>query len=275
MEISVPRWADLNPFARADRGQVSDPNPPNKNQVIDDPNKDRNDLITEDPNKKKEADDPLLKFDSLWHPNVDKDGKPIVEDKTPKPYLPAVDETKLNAMVAKMDFTRDISPEEWKAVSEGGENGIAAIASILNKVSRKSFLTAFQASSKLTEQGFHTAKERFTGEVPEHVRDLILDSELSADPIMKNPAFSPIVKTVKEQYLRKFPKASPAELNNAVKQYFQFLGKELNTPNKNQQTQETDNAAKLRRGAPDSDFFEWLGQEVNVPGEGGETQTQQ
>lgn len=273
MEITVPRWADLNPFARADKSAASSPNPPDKTKVNDDTNKDRNDGIVDDPNKKKEADDPLLKFDTLWQPNVGKDGKPIVEDKTSKPYL-QYDAKKLNEMVEKVDFTRDITPEEWKAVGEGGENAVSAISGILNKVTRKSFLTAFQASTKLAEQGFHSARERFAGEVPEHVRDLILDSELSSDPIMKNPAFAPVVKTVKQQYLAKFPKASPAELNAAVKQYFQYMGKELNAPPKKDNAPElTDNAAKLRRGAPDSDFFEWLGAEVGTEQTGDTTQT--
>jgi hypothetical protein len=267
-------WAEMNPFARADRGQTGEPTgrtakggtgPTNDlNPNADDPNADPNKV------KNKQAgqgDDPLLKFDSLWQPNKDKDGKDIVDDNSnqDKPYLPALDSKKFDALVGGMDFSRGISAEDWKAVGEGGENAIKAMANIMNHVGRQSFKHAFQASTRITEAGFSSARERFTGDIPNHVRDIVVDNELAADnPIMKNPAFAPVVKQVKEQYLRKFPKATPQELNGAVRSYFAYMAKELNQKPNADQTVD-DNARKLRKGDVDADFMEWLGEEIRPP----------
>lgn len=266
----IINWAQMNPFNRADRGQLTPEGPtgqqPNKKGTATDdlgnPD-DSNDKIKNQPGT---GDDPLLKFESLWQPNVDKDGKPVQSnDPNNQPYLPQLDSKKFDGMVNGMDFTRGIDAESWKAVGEGGEKAIEAVAKIMNHVGRQAFRNSFQASNKLAEAGFGNARERFVGDIPNHVRDIVVDNELSADnPIMKNPAFAPLVNTVKQQYLAKFPKATPAELNTAVRGYFAYMAKEMNvTPNKD--NTQTTNAQKLRRGEPDADFAAWLGEDIKAP----------
>jgi hypothetical protein len=261
-------WAEMNPFARAERTQqTGEPAGKKPAPTSDDPNADPN----ADPNKVKnkqqgEGDDPLLKFDSLWQPNVGADGKPIQEaGPNNNPYLPNLDPKKFETLVGSMDFTRGVTAEQWKAIGEGGEGAVAAMAGIMNHVGRQAFKHSFQASTRLSEAGFANARERFAGEIPNHVRDLVVDNELAQDnPIMKNPAFAPVVKQVKEQYLKKFPKASPQELNNAVRQYFSYMAKELNVDPNKAKNQDT-NATKLSKGADDADFIDWLGEEIRAP----------
>ena len=259
-------WARLNPFAKADRGELSPPSPqqiPNTNQ---NQNKDTSGFVPDNTNRGKKhegEDDPLLNFSDLWEPNKDKDGKPIPDkDNNNSGYIPQLDPKKFGDMVSKIDFSKTFTPEEMEAVKTGGDGAVAAIASMINKATRQSFQVSLAAATRLAEQGFTNAKERFQSEIPDHVRNHMLDNDLNADPLFKNPALQPVVRSVKDQYLKKFPKATPSELNNAVKQYFKYIGGEINKPPEKNEDDPNVNKNKLRQGAADADFMDWLGKEV-------------
>jgi len=262
-------WAKLNPFARADRGQLGQettPTPQNLDNTPD-PNlqlKDDEELVpdpkdsTKQIKRKKGSDDPLLQFDSLWQPNKDADGKDIVDDHTPQAFLPKLDNKKLGEMVNKMNFTGDITPEQTEAIKAGGEGATQAMLQIMNGAARKAFTVSLAAASRMAEQGFSTAQARFAGEIPGHVRDMMTENELSGSvTIMNNPAFAPLVQSVKQQYLSKFPKASPRDVNTAVKQYFDHMAKELTKKPDSPDSRNT-NQSKLRAGDPGADFMEWI-----------------
>lgn len=260
-------WAAANPFKKADtKAQTTQQQPAVKQQQQ---NKTDNGL-NPDPNKKQqqngqEGNDPLLNFESLWQPDIDaKTGQPVVkQDTKSKSYLPSVDPKKFGEMVEKMDFTRDLDETDLAELREGGDKGIQATMRMLNKASRRAFQSAFAASNKMAEQGFSGARDRFMSEVPDHVRDMMVDSELSSSAeYAKNPALAPIVSTVKKQYLQKFPKATSAEINNAINQYFAYLGGELNKKKADPNQTQDDNASRLRKGAPEADFMEWISKEV-------------
>lgn len=258
----MPTWAGSNPFAKADNKALA-PAPAAK-PVAKKPGDVTEDKTKEIKGVQQEGDDPLLQFDSLWQPNKDKDGKDIVPDNSkPKSYLPTIDSTKFEAMVGKMDFTRDFSPEEMEAFNgQDPAQRTAAFGSMMNKVARRAFSSSFAAANKIAEQGLAGARDRFVGEIPEHVRGMMTDSELSGSvSITSNPAFAPLVDNVKKQYLQKFPKATATQVNTAVKQYFDHLGAELNKKSsKNEDS--PDNSKKLRQGNPDADFMEWISGEA-------------
>lgn len=260
-------WANLNPFAKADRGEIS-PQPQQRQSdkpiqdAIDD-----NDPNKEIKNKDKggEGDDPLLQFENLWHPNVDKEGNPIVEDNTPQGYLPKLDSKKLGDLVNKMNFTDGITEEEMTAMKAGGEGAVTANLAVLNRAARKAFTVSLSAATRLTEQGFTNAQGRFTSEIPEHVRGMLTDNELSGSiGILKNPAFAPVVDSVKQQYLKKFPKAGPKEVNSAVKQYFDYMAKEMTKKPDADLDTNNSNTKRLKAGDPNADFLQWI--EKEIPG---------
>lgn len=258
-------WAAANPFKKADtKSQTVQQQPATKQQqnktdsgTVPDPNKKQQ-------NNQQEGNDPLLNFESLWQPDVDAKGQPVVkQDNKSKSYLPQVDPKKFGDMVNTMDFTRDFDETDLAELREGGDKGIQATMRMINKAGRRSFQSAFAAANKMAEQGFAGARDRFMGEVPDHVRDMLVDSELSSSAeYAKNPALAPIVATVKKQYLQKFPKATSSEINNAINQYFAYLGGELNKKKPDPNQTEENNSAKLRKGVPDADFMEWISKEV-------------
>lgn len=264
-------WARVNPFMKADNKTLEPANPrvtsspdnkqgpkPPKSQTIPDDNNNNN-------RQQDDGDDPMLQFDKLWEPNLDKDGKPIPDSNDDNgPYIPQLDPKKLGDMVNKMDFMRNaLDDQDLADLKEGGEKGINANLRIMQKMSRNVFTSAISAASKLAEGGFSNARKRFDGTMPERFRDLLTENELSSGiELAGDPAFAPMVGSLKKQFLKKYPKATPAEINVAINGYLNTLAERLKKP-KDKTQDVTDNAAKLRKGAADADFMDWISSEVD------------
>jgi hypothetical protein len=207
------------------------------------------------------SDDPMLNFDSLWQNPVDKDGNEIQEDNTPKSYLPAINPEKFGQMLEKLDFTRSITPEEEEIIGKGGPESVKTLRQVMNKVNRQSFATMFNAFAKITETGFHNASDRFMSEVPNHVREMMTDNELAgSNPLLKLPAFAPMVKSIRNQYQKRFPKASPSEVTTAVNAYFDKMYQDMEGVKKGskQKGEQRTNEELVSSGAPEADFEAWL-----------------
>jgi hypothetical protein len=256
-------WAMTNPFAKADKAALEGPKPAIQQKTNE--NLDPNDPSKKGPQGKAQGgDDPLADLESLWQPNMDKDGKVIEDEPDDATYMPTLDGKKLQAMVDKMDFMSGITKEEIDAVKAGGEESLGAIANIVNRAGRSSFTRAFHASSKLAEQGFTRAQERFMKSIPNQVKDMMVENGLNdVVGITQNPMFKPLVSQVKNQFMKKFPKASPAEVHSGVKKYFDAMEQEFAKGRKAKDTQIDDPSQKLRKGANDADFEAWLGDEIN------------
>lgn len=275
-----------NPFQKADaklNQQPPTPTPDTKNQQTtksgltpedQTPNPDNSD------NKNKtgdEGDDPMLKFETLWEPNKDAEGK-VIEDTSNEPttYMPKIDATKFGAMLEKMDFTKNISQEERKAIEAGGEGAVNAMMGVLNKSHRHSFATMMNATNKMVEGAFQGAQEKFMKSIPDHVRDMMVTTELSgSNPLMTNPAFKPTVEGVRKQFQGKYPKANPNEITKAVNAYFDKMYADMTThKNKGQDASKTkNNATKLREGTNDADFVDWIAEEVGLKKDNDQTLT--
>lgn len=275
-----------NPFAKADKGNAAPAQQQNNNapQNGQQPNQNTNpnnsnfssnqssgvipnkDGTTNNGGQGDQGDDPMAKFAELWQPDKDKDGNPITpQNNQPTSYLPPVDPQKFAGILEKMDFTKNITPEDRTALAAGGEGATQAMMNILNKTHRHSFATMFQAMTRMVEGGFANAQDRFSQNVPDVVRDYMTDDSLmsSNNSLMKNPAFEPMVKSVKAQYLKKFPKATPSEVNTAVNQYFDFMAGELTKSKEKQNAAaKPTNQDKLRQGSQDADFMSWIEAEV-------------
>lgn len=265
-------WSEINPFAEKKSPERPAPEKKESTEETAELNADGTPKVKSKPG---EGDDQLAHFESFWQPNKDKDGKEILESNDDStPYLPNIDQKKFGEIVGKMDFSKSFKPEHLAAIEKGGAEATQALVEMMNSVGRQSFAAAFTASQRATEAGFGNARNRFKSGLPEHVRDLMSDNGLNeALSITKNPVFEPMVKSVKAQYLKKFPKATPAEVNAGVKQYFDYLQKELSGGSKT--AEETlDNKQKLRTGAGDANFLEWADQDLlRVVAPDNETQT--
>lgn len=260
----MPSSVIQNPFAKqpVQQQQQQQPNPQNvdpKSTVIppednidDDPNK------RIDPNKKKASDDPMMDFSKLWeNPPVDPEHPEPEESKT---FLPKIDPAKIAETLGKIDFSKAITPEESAAIKAGGDGAHAAHLSVLNKSLRQSMMTMFNVAHRMVEQGLTNAEGKFLGKVPSHVKNIMVESDLTAsDPLMSNPAFAPMVEAARQRYQEKFPKATPTQIATAVKAYLKEFVKSASAP---ETKVEEDNAKKLSTGAGDADWEKWIDEEL-------------
>lgn len=229
------------------------------------------DTTTGTPQKKAgESDDPMLKFEELWQPNVDAKGQPILKP-GPKKFTPQIDPKVMTAMMDKLNFTSDFSAEEVEGIKKGGDEAVAALASMINKATKKSFLTAFTGAQRMMEHSVQAARADALSEIPGYVKDQMVDSELSRENVlMSNPAYAPLVKSIKDKYQEKFPKASPAEINKGVRAYFDKMVTDMNESRKPKE--EVKNEDMLTKGDPNADWFDWIDQEAPALVSGESTQ---
>jgi len=255
-----------NPFAKpAPQQTVVTQQPQNKDQLqstvippednIDagDPNK------KVDPNKKGAGDDPMMDFSKLWEDEPVDPNKQIEPKETG--FLPKIDPAKIAETLGKIDFSKSMTPEEATAITGGGEKATQAHLSVLNKSLRQSMMTMFNVAHKMVEQGLTNAEGRFLERVPSHVKNIMVESDLTAtDPLMSNPAFSPMVEAARQRFQEKFPKATPVQITKAVSAYLKDMVKAATKP---EVTIEEDNAKKLTKGAADADWDKWIEAEIS------------
>lgn len=209
-------------------------------------------------NKKPGSDDPMLDFAKLWEdPPVDPNNPP---PEKPTTFLPKIDPAKIAETLGKIDFSKSITPEESAAIKAGGDAAQAAHLSVLNKSHRQAMMTMFNVATRLVEQGLSNAEGRFMGQVPSHVKDIMVSNDLTSnDPLMSNPAFAPLVESTRQRFQEKFPKATPAQISKATKAYIQELVKSATAP---ALKPEEDNTKKLATGATDADWGKWIEEEL-------------
>lgn len=264
-----------NPFANPQRSgdQISNPGiqtqeiPNSKQDVktnqIDDPN-------NPDLNKEVKRSDPLTDFSGLWENDLEDPKNPKPEK---SPVVPQIDPAKLTEMVGKIDFTKNITPEQSTAIIAGGEAGFAAMKEILNGAVRQAFLTSFQTQHKMLSTSLDNARSSFLDEVPSHVKNVMIENSLtSSNAIMKNPAYAPLVEMTRQRFQDKYKKATPAQIETAVNKYFDDMTAE-STKAKTEKTGEIDNRGKLAKGSPDADWETWLGEELQLVTPNVQTQT--
>lgn len=206
------------------------------------------------------GDDPMMDFKSLWENTPDDPKNPTVPEETN--FLPKIDPAKIAETLSRIDFSKFATPEESAAITAGGEGATKAHSSILNKSLRQSMMTMFNVSQRMVEQGLTNAEGRFLGKVPSHVKDVMIESDLTAsDPqYMSNPAFAPLVESTRQRYQEKFPKATPVQISSAVKAYLQEFVK---VGSKKAETTPEDNAQKLSKGSADAEWDKWIEAELN------------
>ena len=165
---------------------------------------------------------PLAEFKNLWDTPKDKDGKDIepvnqeIVDLDPKDVATAV---------AKTDFSSAITPENLKAISEGGEEAQKAFASTLEAVAKQVLTQATIVSSKLATDQIKKALQTQEAKLPALLRAANASSHLrDTNPLFSDPAIAPIIDATKTQLLEKFPDATPAEITTMTHNYILAMG---------------------------------------------------
>lgn len=132
-----------------------------------------------------------------------------------------IDPAKVGQTFGQLDFAKSVTPEIMAKIAAGGPEAVSAMMTAMNTIGQEAVKTAVLASTRVTENGIRSNGQRLQDTLPNLVRNHTVSSALREDnPLMKDPAFAPIVATITEQITRQFPQATAEEIKAHSKAYF-------------------------------------------------------
>lgn len=136
---------------------------------------------------------------------------------------------KLPELVSQMDFTKSVTPEQLQQISAGGQEAMTAFAQVLGAVSRDTYAQSTATTASMVEAAVAKARQEFEASLPSAVRQAqAVDTVKQQNPLVNDPAFSPVVSAVTSQFLKRFPEATPADINNHINGYFDMMASKVN-----------------------------------------------
>ena len=166
---------------------------------------------------------PLVDYKDLF--NIEKPANGV------EPFGPlkfAIDPTKVNQAAGQLDFTKSLSPELLSQINKGGPEAMSAMLTAMNVIGQQAFAQAAMAGAKVTESAIEAGRNNIKGELPSLVRSHNINSALREDnPLFSNPATQPMLEMLADQMQRKFPNATPQEIQNHARKYLVDFSSEV------------------------------------------------
>jgi len=174
--------------------------------------------VPADPNAPKS---PLDAYAKLWENDPSKNAAPA--------QAPALDPEKLKEVIGKANFSASITPENMKAITEGGEGATAALIESLNTVAQQTMVQATLVSNKLIEQALEKKSASYEASLPELIRKhTARNSLVESNPVFSNPAVVPVMEAAQSALAVKFPTATSSELTKMTQDYIKAMGEAFN-----------------------------------------------
>jgi hypothetical protein len=162
---------------------------------------------------------PLDAFKTVWETPAN---TPADSDGT---MFGNVDPQQLMASAGKVDFAKAVTPEQLQAIASGGQGAVEAFASAMNKVAQSVYAQSAFATTKIVDQALAKAQTNYDARLPSMVKKFSVNENLQADnPLLSNPALTPLVSALSEQFVRKNPTATSSEIQKQVNDYFSAIG---------------------------------------------------
>lgn len=137
---------------------------------------------------------------------------------------------RLPELVNQMDFTKSVTPEQLQQISAGGQEAMTAFAQVLSAVSRDTYAQSTATTANMVEAAVAKARQEFEASLPSAVRQAqAVDTVKQQNPLVSDPAFSPVVSAVTSQFLKRFPEATPADINSHINNYFDMMAGKLSS----------------------------------------------
>ena len=161
---------------------------------------------------------PLDTFKDVW-------STPTTPDDSNSPMFAGVDPTKLMESAGKVDFAKAATPEQLALINGGGQQAMETMMAVMNKVAQTVYAQSAFATTKIVDQAMERQQQNFAKQLPSMVRKLSVNEGLQTDnPLLSNPALTPLVSALSEQLVRKNPNATSAEIQSQVNDYFAAIG---------------------------------------------------
>jgi hypothetical protein len=167
------------------------------------------------------SESPLDTFKDVWQTPTN---TPNPADPT-GPIFSGVSPQKLMESAGKVDFAKVATPEQMAAISQGGQGATEAMMSVMNKVAQTVYAQSAFATTQIVDQAVAKVQESFDARLPSLVKKLSVNENLQTEnPLLNNPALTPLVSALSEQLVRKNPNATSSEIQQQVNDYFTALG---------------------------------------------------
>lgn len=196
---------------------------------------------------------PLDAYKDLWNNEATGEGGEATStDPLSNPSaLFNIDPASIQEAVGRINFAESVKPEHMQAITEGGEGAQQAFMESMNAVARQVFSQSMVGSAKLVEQALSRAGQSIDSRIDGRLRTSQVSENVSeANPAFNHPAAKPMVQALQQQLAAKHPTASPKEISDMAKSYFNDFASSITAPEKQAQQKQAE--------AGQMDWEQWL-----------------
>lgn len=168
-------------------------------------------------------DSPMADFKTLWEdvPNDPNNPAPVAA----KP----LDAGELATVMAKVDFSKSITPEMMTAINAGGEGAGAAFTQAMNSVAQQTMVQNTLINEKMTAQAVAQAVAAIEAKIPGLVREQSAAAHIQDEnPAFSNPAIKPVIDATRIQLMEKNPNATPQQINAQLTDFLTAMQETVN-----------------------------------------------
>lgn len=169
----------------------------------------------------------------------------------PAPFSLGVTTEGLQQLAQSIDVTASIPAELKAAIAAGGQGALDAMIQLQNHTAQQMFARNAAVSNALVEQAVKKMQEGANEAIDRRIKSLnVADTTFANNPALKDPLVAPIVASLQQRAIQKYPQATSAEINALVNAGLAQLGNALNP---------APVAAAKTNGNEEQDWLTWLG----------------
>jgi hypothetical protein len=183
-------------------------------------------------------------FSDIWNTEANKGdpGQPLFN----------VSHDKMMEAARKQNFTAGINPDLAAKIAAGGTEAVAAMMEMMNTVAQNAYAQSAFAGTRLIEGALEKSQFAKSADIDNRIRSTALNSTLQQDnPMLSHPAAQPILNSIQQTLLVKFPNATAQELAGMAKSYLTEFATAANGP------ANTAAAANTQTGPKETDWSKW------------------
>ena len=135
-----------------------------------------------------------------------------------------LDPAKVMESAKGLDFTKLITPENATKIAGGGQEAVAAMATVINTLGQSVSGQGTITTAKLIDAALAKQREEFVAALPGLVNNAaVADSLRTENPMMSHPAIQPLVGALQAKVAAQYPTATSSEIQEHVRKYFDGL----------------------------------------------------
>ena len=164
-------------------------------------------------------------------PEKDANGQPVQKPTGDEPFF-NMNSEKFNEAVGGMNFIPESAKESLEAVMAGD---LKQLPALLNAVARNGYMQQTQLSQSMMEDLGKNAMARMRSSLPETLKNHSTESTVfGSNEQFNHPAVKPVVQALAGQVLKKWPNATPQEVQQKVTELMKSMGSMFEDPNQQQ-----------------------------------------